>query len=272
MSIQKKRFNYGKNQFQFADLRLPEGEGPFPVAIVIHGGFWKNIWNLDIIEPVAKDLASRGIATWNIEFRRVGDEGGGWPGTFIDVANAADYLQQIAEENHLDLSRIIAIGHSAGGHLALWLAGRKKLPENSVLTTTVQPLLLKGSISLAGVNDLALMDEVHRLRLSEFGISNNYPVSDLVGGSPKEVPERYEQTSPIQLLPLQVPQVLIHGSLDISVPIGISYNYKRAADASGDQVKMVDIPSAEHFKVIDPNSEEWSYILTEVTNLLNIEL
>ncbi|GAB0169618.1 alpha/beta hydrolase [Lysinibacillus sp. CTST325] len=272
MSIRNKRFTYGKNQLQFADLRLPEGEGPFPVAIVIHGGFWKNVWNLDIIEPVAIDLASRGIATWNIEFRRVGDEGGGWPGTFIDVANAADYLQQIAEENHLDLSRVITIGHSAGGHLALWLAGREKLPENSVLRTTVQPLSLKGSISLAGVNNLALMDDVHRLRLSEFGIANNYPVSDLVGGSPKEVPERYEQASPIQLLPLQVPQVLIHGSLDISVPIGISYNYKREADASEDQVKMVEIPSAEHFKVIDPKAEEWSYILTEVTNLLDIVL
>jgi len=271
VSVWMKRLTYGVNQsMQFGDLRLPEGEGPYPVAIVMHGGFWKNIWGLDIMEPVAKDLASRGIATWNIEFRRVGDEGGGWPGTFIDVANAADYLQQIAEENHLDLSRVFAIGHSAGGHLALWLAGRKKLPENSVLKTTDQPLSLRGVISLAGVNDLALMDDVHHLRLSELGKENNHPVSNLLGGTSKEVPERYEQASPIQLLPLQVPQVLIHGSLDINVPIGISYHYKRAADAAGDQVKMVEIPSAEHSKVIDPNVKEWSYIITEVSNLLNI--
>ena len=270
MSIRNKRFAYGKNQLQFGDLRLPEGKGPYPVAIVLHGGFWKNIWGLDMMEPVAKDLASRGIATWNIEFRRVGDEGGGWPGTLIDAANATDYLQQIAEENHLDLGRVIAIGHSAGGHLALWLAGRKKLPENSVLRITDQPLSLKGAISLAGVNDLALMDDVHHLRLSEFGKENNHPVTDLLGGTPKEVPERYEEACPIQLLPLQVPEVLIHGSLEINVPIGISYNYKRVADASGDQVKMVEIPSAEHSKVIDPNVEEWSYIVTEVINLLDM--
>lgn len=188
-----------------------------------------------MMEPVAKDFASRGIATWNIEFRRVGDEDGGWPGTLIDAANATDYLQQIAEENLLDLGRVIAIGHSAGGHLALlWLVGRKKLLENSVLRTTDQPLSLKGAIRLAGVNDLALIDDVHHLRLSEFGKENNHPVTDLLGGTPKEVPKRYEEASPIQLLPLQVPQVLIHGLLDINVPIGISYNYKHVADASED--------------------------------------
>lgn len=270
MCIRMKRLNYGKDQFQFGDLRLPEGDGPYPVAIVIHGGFWRNIFGLDGLEPVAKDLTSRGIATWNIEYRRVGDKGGGWPGTFIDVANAADYLQHIAEENHLDLSQVITIGHSAGGHLSLWLAGRRKLSENSVLRTTDQPLTLKGVISIAGVNDLALMDDVHHLRPSESDKELIHPVSNLLGGTPKELPERYEQGSPIQLLPLEVPQVLIHGSLDINVPIGISYNYKRTADAVGNPVKMVEIPTAEHFKVVDPHVDEWSYIVTEVANLLDM--
>ncbi|MEN1968008.1 alpha/beta hydrolase [Lentibacillus sp. N15] len=270
MNIRMKRCIYGKDPFQFGDLRLPEGDGPYPIAIVIHGGFWKNSFGLDLMEPVAEHLTAKGVATWNIEFRRVGDEGGGWPGTFIDVANAADHLQQIAEEQQLDLSQAVAIGHSAGGHLALWLAARKKLPASSVLRTTGQPITLKGVISLAGVNDLALMDDVHHLRLSESGMEFNHPVSNLLGGTPREVPKRYEQASPIQFLPLQIPQVLIHGSLDINVPIGISYSYKRTADAVGDPVKMVEIPSAEHFKIVNPHVDEWSYVINEVTNLLGL--
>jgi acetyl esterase/lipase len=261
------RVFYGDNENQFGDLRIPQGNGPHPVAIVIHGGFWRARVGLDNMNRVALDLTNRGIATWNIEYRRVGQEGGGWPGTFIDVAKAADYLYTLAESYPLDLNRVITIGHSAGGHLALWLAARHRLPATSVLKTTDSPLSVHGAVSLAGVGDLALMQEVHHIREDRQKLVDN-PVFDLLCGDPDTVPERYAEASPIQLLPIGVKQLLVHGPLDIHVPIGISLSYRNAAELSGDDIKMIEIPTAEHFKLIDPDSEAWPVIVTEVTKLL----
>jgi acetyl esterase/lipase len=264
--IKANRIFYGDNENQYGDLRLPLGNGPYPVAIVIHGGFWRNRVGLDIMDRMADDLTSRGIATWNIEYRRVGQEGGGWPGTFIDVAKAAEYLHTLVENHSLDLNRVITIGHSAGGHLALWLAARHRLSAESTLKTTDNPLPIHGAVSLAGVVDLALMQEVHQIREVWQNLADK-PVSDLVNGNPDEVPERYAETSPIQMLPIEARQLLIHGSLDINVPIGISLSYKKAAEQAGSDIKMVEIPTVEHFKVIDPDSEAWPIIITELMKL-----
>src|SRR5215472_590357 len=130
------RFAYGPDPVQFVELRVPEAAGPHPVAIVVHGGFWRNIYGLDYIRPVCDSLTAAGIVTWNLEYRRLGNPGGGWPGTFEDVAAGAEYLRSIAAQFNLDLHRVISIGHSAGGHLALWLASQGKL--------------LSGAIALAG--------------------------------------------------------------------------------------------------------------------------
>src|SRR5438132_9320670 len=118
------RIAYGPDRFQFGDLRLPSGSGPRPVAIVIHGGFWREKYDLEYIVPVCEALTAAGVVTWNLEYRRIGNAGGGWPGTFEDVAAGADHLHSLAHEFNLDLNRVIAIGHSAGGHLAFWLASR----------------------------------------------------------------------------------------------------------------------------------------------------
>src|SRR5262245_10884644 len=160
------RVEYGTDPFQFAELEVPATSGPHPAAIVIHGGFWRSKYGLDYIRPVCSELAKSGIAVWNIEYRRIGNPGGGWPGTFEDVAASADHLATLAAQYQLDLSRIIAIGHSAGGHLAFWLAARKKL--------------LAGAISLAGVLDLR--------RAWELQLSNGV-VIDLLGGTPEDVPD-----------------------------------------------------------------------------------
>ena len=163
------RIAYGDDSQQFGELRLPKGAGPFPVVVLVHGGCWRADYDLAHVGPLAGALTSRGFATWTLEYRRLGNQGGGWPGTFEDVIASADHLATLAAQYELDLSRTIAIGHSAGGHLAFWLAARKKL--------------LAGAISLAGVLDLR--------RAWELQLSNTVVV-ELLGGTPEEVPDRYD--------------------------------------------------------------------------------
>ncbi|WP_408011107.1 alpha/beta hydrolase family protein [Pseudalkalibacillus sp. A8] len=263
-----KRIPYGENENQFGDLRLPKGDGPFPVAIVIHGGFWREKFELEHMNKFVEALTAKGIATWNIEYCRVGQEGGGWPGTFLDSAKATDFVRTLAKSYPLDVNRVVTIGHSAGGHLALWLAARHKLPPNSTLQTSKHPLHLKGVISLAGVSDLALMHDIHQWKETIFGIIDN-PTRDLMGGLPKDLQSRYEEGSPMALLPIGVPLVLIHGSLDVNVPIGISEHFEKVAKSAGDTVSFIPIPAAEHFKLIVPDSEVWPVILESSRNLLN---
>lgn len=254
---------YGNNEHQFGELRIPEGEGPHPVAIVIHGGFWRSEYGIEQIDKVAEHLALNGWATWNIEYRRVGHEGGAWPGTLLDVAHAADYVNKLADTYSLKLDNVVTIGHSAGGHLALWLAGRHRLSEHSELYTE-NPISIKSAVSLAGVSDLKMMHEVHNIRNQATGGSMSNPSADLLGGSPQEVAKRYNEASPFSLLPLDVPHVLIHGAMDVHVPIGLSQKYYREAEEFGDFVKLVELPEAEHFMLTDPTSEAWPIILEEM--------
>ncbi|MFZ0370863.1 MAG: alpha/beta fold hydrolase [Halobacillus sp.] len=261
------RIAYGTNENQFGELRLPEGDGPHPVAVVIHGGFWKEHFGLEIMNDAAESLTSQGFATWNIEYRRVGQEGGAWPGTLKDAAEACDYLAQLSNSHSLDLSKVVTIGHSAGGHLALWLAGRHRLPEDSELVTSTSPLPIAAAVSLAGVNDLRSMYEVHHRRDSSLSLQPANPTAELLGGAPDEYPKRFKEANPVELLPLNVPQVIVHGSMDINVPVGISDHYYQMAENLGDFIKYVELPEDEHFMLTDTNSQAWETILEEM-NLL----
>jgi acetyl esterase/lipase len=238
------RIAYGNGPQQFAELRLPTGTGPFPVAIVIHGGFWRAKYELDYIRPVCEAFAQAKIATWNIEYRRIGNDGGGWRGTLDDVAAAADHLYVIGSSFGLDLNRVVAIGHSAGGHLAMWLATQTKR--------------LAGAISLAGVVDLR--------RAWELKLSNSV-AAEFLGGSPEEVPDRYDYASPIEHLPLGISQRLFHGTEDSSVPLEISERYVRAAQSRGDDAQLVLLPGAGHFELVDPQTKEFALILAAVKKL-----
>jgi acetyl esterase/lipase len=235
---------YGPGEFQVGELRLPDEGAPWPVAIVIHGGFWRAKYDLTYIRPVCDALTAAGLATWNIEYRRIGHDGGGWPGTFEDVAAAADYLASIATQFSLDLKRVITIGHSAGGHLAFWLASEKNW--------------LKGAISLAGVVDLRRAWELHL---------STTVVADFLGGSPDEVPDRYAFASPIERLPLKIPRKLFHGTEDASVPLEISERYARAAQLYGDDAELIVLPDSDHFELVEPCTKEFERVLNAAVKL-----
>jgi acetyl esterase/lipase len=253
------RVLYESEPFQFGELRLPTGRhGPLPVVVVIHGGFWRSRYSLALMNPVAAALTSAGVATWNIEYRRIGDSGGGWPGTFQDVAQAVDYLHELAGEYHLDLTRVIALGHSAGGHLALWIAGRSRIAGGSPLAEA-SPLPVHGVVSLAGVTDLG--------RACELGLSGGI-VRELMGGDPDQVPDRFAAGSPSQLLPIGIPQILVHGDRDSDVPFELSHHYHSEAAAMGDDARLVTLPGAGHFELIDPRTREWSAIEDAVRSVL----
>ncbi|HEY0754734.1 MAG TPA: alpha/beta hydrolase [Ktedonobacteraceae bacterium] len=253
------RLAYGPERLQFGALHLPAQPGPSPVVLLIHGGFWRAPYDLSLMSGLAEDLARRGIAVWNIEYRRIGDPGGGWPETLHDVARAADYLYTLSASYPLDLQRVVTAGHSAGGHLALWLAARKTLPPESPLALAGTPLSLRGVVSLAGANDL---EHVWRL-----GLGGN-AAAELLGGDPHRRPERYAAASPAAHLPLGLPQVLVHGSADRHVPLIVSQAYAQKARDAGDQVTLLELPGEDHFAVIDPASRAWQITLEEIHKLL----
>jgi acetyl esterase/lipase len=250
--------SYGAAPQQIAELFLPPGSGPFPVTILIHGGFWRARYDMSLMQDLARDLVTRGFAVWNIEYRRVGEAGGGWPGTFRDVACAVDYLAGQASVYALDLKHVVAIGHSAGGHLALWLAARNRLPASEITVGAV-PLPLSGVISLAGVSDL---EQAWYLHLGSDA------VIALLSGSPTDCPERYQLASPAALVPLGVSQVLIHGTLDLNVPLVVSQRYATLASHAGDPVRLITLPDVDHFALIDPTSQAWKLTVRELQALL----
>jgi acetyl esterase/lipase len=225
------RHRYGPQRPQRADLHLPAGDGPHPVTVVIHGGYWRAGFGKIACRAIAADLARRGMSAWNIEYRSVGRwQGGGWPATFEDVAAAIDHLA-VLDEAAIDLDAVAAVGHSAGGQLALWAAAR---PSARVPIRRV--------VAQAGVCDLASAgDAAH----------------DLMGGTPAEVPERYAAADPMRLLPLGVPTLLVHGAGDETVPVERSRRYAAAARAAGDPVELVEPSAGQHTAHIDPRSAAW---------------
>lgn len=260
-----RRIAYGADPMQFGELRVPATKGPHPVAIVVHGGCWlaklgtmdPRAVAMDNMRPVAAALAEEGIATWNIEYRRLGQDGGGWPGTFQDVARAADFVRTLAVDHSLDLTRVIAIGHSSGGHLAMWLAARPKLPTSSDLYVG-NPLKLTGVVNLDGPPDLAAMLPTQQ------SICGAPVIIDLVGGSPDARPGRYREASPIELLPIGVRQEFFAGRMFAAQ----AAPYEAAAKKAGDTVSITAIADAGHFVFIDPQSDVWPQVMRGVRRLL----
>ena len=245
---------YGEHPSQFGVLRLPENPEPHPVIVLIHGGFWQAKYNLDENNPIADDLTKRGFATWNIEYRRVGEERGLWTETFNDVIDAINYLSNIKESYLLDLSNVTVIGHSAGGHLALWLGSKNEVRNNDGIFNELFVSIRK-VISLAGVTDLMKMWEIHEQK----GMKSH--VANLLGGPPAEFYERYKLTSPVELLPIKIKQVLLHGELDSHVPVELSKEYFLKAVEKDCDIELFILRDIEHFKIIEPNSSAWTSVI-----------
>ena len=252
---------YGSDVNQFGQLFLPQGHGPFPVAVVIHGGCWKKFADLKNTVPMSDTLRKAGIATWNIEYRRVDNEGGGWPGTYRDIGAAIDYLRTIAGEYRLDLKHVVLVGHSAGGHLALWAAARHGLTENSSLYMK-DPLPVSGVVNLAGPGRLQTLQADHLQK-----VCGSVPVTQLLGGEIDKVPERLREGSPAEMLPLGVPQVLITGSLDWLIPPAFGDEYVALAKKAGDRAELTVIEGAGHFEIIAPGTQAWPTVEKAVVSL-----
>lgn len=240
------RLPYGRYPQQFGDLRLPKSEGLHPVVMNIHGGFWRNKYDLAHAGHLCAALTSKGIATWNIEYRRVGDEGGGWPGTFEDVVAGLRFVVQMPTKYKLDAKRIVIMGHSAGGQLALCLAGHEPSARRV--------------ISLAGVVDLQRAWELH--------LSHD-AVAEFLGGTPTQVADHYREADPMQLAMKQAEQWVIHGKEDDTVPPDFSSRYAGRKKKQGETVRLVEIPNAGHFELIDPRSAAWQIIQRTVLQLLS---
>jgi acetyl esterase/lipase len=252
--MHRRRLRYGPERSQVGNLWYPRGtRGPLPTVVLLHGGFWRPLYTKAIMRPLAARLVGRGWAVWNIEYRRVG-RGGGWPATFLDVSAAVEHLATL---DCVDLGRTVACGHSAGGLLALWAAARNRLPDGVL----PQPpaVKLRGAVALAAVVDLAAAAK----RESPDG-----PVRRFMGGLPDELPAGYAAASPFALLPIGVPQVLVHGLDDTLIPPRSSERYQRAAAEAGDDVRYVPVPGVDHRHLVSPRAASWPLIVEELSRLL----
>ena len=247
-------FSYGPDRSQRADLRVPPGEGPHPVMVFIHGGSWRSGQGRIVMRGLVGDLLRRGWSCWNIEYRRVGN-GGGWPATFEDVAAAIDHLPRL--DAPLDLSRVSVLGHSAGGHLALWAACRDRLRGGGPGSEREGPRVrIRQAIAQAGVYELA----------GAYRLWGGGAVAALMGGGPEELPERYAVGDPLGLVPPSMPVLLVHGTLDQTVSVRFSRGYQRAVNASGGEAELVEIdgPAGSHRSHIDPRGAAWAAVTTRL--------
>ncbi|MDQ0754677.1 alpha/beta hydrolase [Arthrobacter sp. B3I4] len=263
--MKRQKYHYGNDPSQWAELFLPDGAAPKGVVVVIHGGYWRSQYGAELGEPLAKDLAAHGMAAWNLEYRRAGN-GGGWPHTFDDVLAGIDKLRDAATEHGLDLDRVVALGHSAGGHLAVWAAGRSRLGQLRIPDADRQ-LQCKndgGAVHLAGVvsqSGLLNLAEAEKLNLS------NGAVSNFLGGSSERYPKRHKYADPMTAVPLRTPVYAVHSTEDDTVPMSQSEAYSAAARTGGAPVQFLRVPG-DHFSLIDPKAAAYRKCRELVQQLL----
>lgn len=244
-----------------AELRVPAGNGPHPVAIIIHGGCWVTRFaDARYMKPLAEGLRRDGFATWTISYRRADEAGGGWPGTFLDVAAMSAVLRDLAPRYRLDLSRVIASGHSAGAHLALWLAAQPKLPEGSGVRAARTALPIAAVVALDGPGDLA------GANTGASKICGGNVLEQLLASTPAAEPERWKLASPTEWLPLGVPQAMVRGSFDLRVvsngsEAGSMPVHATRARAAGDSTWVVMADSTSHFTFLDPQHPTYAVVL-----------
>ena len=246
---------YGADELQVSDLWLPAGKGPHATVLMVHGGCWQTeIADRSIMNWISDDLRRRGIAVWNIEYRGVDRPGGGYPGTYLDVSAATDALYQNSARFNLDLRRLTAVGHSAGGHLALWLAARPRLAKHSTVRRP-RPLPIRTVVSLGGLPDL---EQAARPPGSGCGTE---VISKISG-------ERYAETSIPRLAPLGVRQVLINGSQDSIIPNAFAADYAAAMRSRGDTVVVRMVDHSGHVELITPDTRAWRTAVGEINSAL----
>jgi acetyl esterase/lipase len=249
---------YGTGPQQFGELRLPKSRSRSPVVVLLHGGCWRAAYDLRHVAGMAAALADAGYAVWVPEYRRVGDDGGGWPGTFEDVGNAVDHVRALAAKYALDTARVMIAGHSAGGQLALWAGSRKRGEWRGASGAPNDPLSVAGVVSLAGITDLAAY-------ASPSGCGS--AVVPLMGGTQAQVPDRYRLVDPIQRAPLGVRARIVHGANDPIVPLSQSRELSARLQAAGEHPVVTEVPGAGHFDVVAPQSSAWPRVLEAVRAL-----
>lgn len=255
---------WGPGATDIADLWLPDTPGPHPVVVMVHGGCWqKEVADRTIMNWAADDLRKRGLAVWNIEYRGVDEDGGGYPGTYTDVARAADALRDQALTYNLDLTRVAAFGHSAGGHLALWLAGRPRLPAQSP-TRIGDPLKLVGVVNSGGLADLAASKDVtQRTCLADI-------YDKLVGSISSTRANALSDTSPAQLLPLRVQQVSVNGYRDRIAPPVLGESWTRKAKAVDDPARVEVVMDTGHVELVAPGTKAWEIEVAALKGMLGL--
>lgn len=243
---------YGADPLEFGELRVPQGKGPFPVAVVVHGGCWvKGFATQTYMSPLASELAAGRMATWNIEYRQLGDKGAGWPGTYLDWATAADHLRELAKRYPLDLRRVVATGHSAGATAALWLAARGKISKASEVYTA-DPLKIAGVVAIDGPGDVREFIGLDKQ------ICGQPVIQELMGGLPSEVAARYAAGDPAELLPAGVPAALVASA--VLLPEAAE-TYRKAAEAKGDKVQVKVLTDVGHFGMMSPKTEAGAMVV-----------
>jgi acetyl esterase/lipase len=240
------RIAYGADPNQFGELRVPREYGPHPAVLLIHGGFWRSETGLDYMGHAAFSLFMEGVATFSIEYRRLGNAGGGWPGTFDDIRAAARHLASNSADWKLKPSAVAVAGHGSGAQLALWLAAENVIP-------------LRGAVSVGGVADLR---RAHELNLA------GGAVAAFLGGPPQKVPDRYKAASPLERIPLRCPVRLIHGAADPVVPIELARRYESAAKAASADARLTPVPNCGHFELVDPRAAQWPITRSALRGLI----
>jgi acetyl esterase/lipase len=246
---------YGDGRLQRGEWWIPAAQGLLPTVVLVHGGFWRPVYDRSLEAPIAADLCGRGFLCWNIDYAA---SDAPWPATLLDVAAGYDHLLSGSLADRVDRERIAVVGHSAGGHLALWLAARHRLPAGApgeTTETTARPRLCVAQAPVAALVDGA------RERLGRGA------VEAFVGGTPESVPDRYAVADPVALLPTGVRTVLLHGLDDDTVPVTQSERYLQAAVAAGDPCSLATY-AGEHFEHLDPSSEAIDLLRQALTALL----